>query len=286
MNDFEFHAPSTLKEAAELLAKYNGDGKIMAGGTALTLLLKQSLVQPDHIISLHRIKDASGISESGGVLSIGGLATQRDVEQSDVVKKAAPLLANAYSRVATVRIRNSATVGGGLAHADPAMDPPPSLLVLDARVRLVSASGERVVPISEWYADYYETNIEENEIVAELQVPVQPSNLSWTYTKYLPRTEDDYATVSVAALGRVEGGKIADVRIGLGAVAPTALRATVVEDALRGKEATPQALRDAAQAVADIVDPTSDPRGSADYKRDMSVVFTRRALEQVLGVTP
>jgi len=203
MNDFEFHAPSTLKEAAELLAKYNGDGKIMAGGTALTLLLKQSLVQPDHIISLHRIKDASGISESGGVLSIGGLATQRDVEQSDVVKKAAPLLANAYSRVATVRIRNSATVGGGLAHADPAMDPPPSLLVLDARVRLVSASGERVVPISEWYADYYETNIEENEIVAELQVPVQPSNLSWTYTKYLPRTEDDYATVSVAALGRV-----------------------------------------------------------------------------------
>jgi len=166
------------------------------------------------------------------------------------------------------------------------MDPPPSLLVLDARVRLVSARGERVVPISEWYADYYETNIEENEIVAELQVPVQPSNLSWTYTKYLPRTEDDYATVSVAALGRVEGGKIADVRIGLGAVAPTALRATVVEDALRGKEATPQALRDAAQAVADIVDPTSDPRGSADYKRDMSVVFTRRALEQVLGVTP
>ena len=286
MNDFEFHAPSTLKEAAELLAKYNGDGKIMAGGTALTLLLKQSLVQPDHIISLHRIKDASGISESGGVLSIGGLATQRDVEQSDVVKKAAPLLANAYSRVATVRIRNSATVGGGLAHADPAMDPPPSLLVLDARVRLVSASGERVVPISEWYADYYETNIEENEIVAELQVPVQPSNLSWTYTKYLPRTEDDYATVSVAALGRVEGGKIADVRIGLGAVAPTALRATVVEDALRGKEATSQALRDAAQAVADIVDPTTDPRGSADYKRDMSVVFTRRALEQVLGVTP
>jgi len=286
MNDFEFHAPSTLKEAAELLAKYDGGGKIMAGGTALTLLLKQSLVQPDHIISLHRIKDASGISESGGVLSIGGLATQRDVEQSDVVKKSAPLLANAYSRVATVRIRNSATVGGGLAHADPAMDPPPSLLVLDASVRLVSASGERVVPISEWYADYYETNIEENEIVAELQVPVQPSNLSWTYTKYLPRTEDDYATVSVAALGRVEGGKIADVRIGLGAVAPTALRATVVEDALRGKEATSQALRDAAQAVADIVDPTTDPRGSADYKRDMSVVFTRRALEQVLGVTP
>jgi carbon-monoxide dehydrogenase medium subunit len=285
MNDFEFHAPSTLKEAAELLAKYNGDGKIMAGGTALTLLLKQSLVQPDHIISLHRIKDASAISESGGVLSIGGLATQRDVEQSDVVKKHAPLLANAYSRVATVRIRNSATVGGGLAHADPAMDPPPSLLVLGASVRLVSASGERVVPISEWYADYYETNIEENEIVAELRVPVQPANLSWTYTKYLPRTEDDYATVSVAALGRVEGGKIADVRIGLGAVAPTALRATVVENALRGKEATPQALRDAAQAVADIVDPTTDPRGSADYKRDMSVVFTRRALEQVLGVT-
>jgi carbon-monoxide dehydrogenase medium subunit len=285
VNDFEFHAPESLKEAASLLAQYNGDGKLIAGGTSLTLLLKQSLVQPDHLISLHRVPEARNIDVSDGVLRIGGLVTQREVEQSPVVRQHAPLLANAYSRVATVRIRNSATVGGGLAQADPAMDPPPSLLILGASVKLTSATGERVIPISELYADYYETTIEEDEIVTELQVPVQPKGVNWIYTKYLPRTEDDYATVAVAAMGRVEGGKITYVRVGLGALAPTALRASVVEDALSGQTPSLDALREASQSVAGIVDPTTDPRGSADYKRDMSVVFTRRALEQVLGVT-
>ena len=116
-------------------------------------------------------------------------------------------------------------------------------------------------------------------------MPVQPADAAWTYVKFLPRTADDYATVSVAALGRAEGGSIADVRVGLGAVAPTALRASVVEDALVGQAPTLDAFREASQAVADIVDPTDDPRGSAWYKRDMSVVFTRRALEQVFGLT-
>ena len=127
--------------------------------------------------------------------------------------------------------------------------------------------------------------LEPNEIVTELQVPTQPANAKWTYIKYLPRTEDDYATVSVAAMGTVVGGKIADVRLALGAVGSTAIRASVVEEALAGKEPTAALLREATQAVAGIVDPTDDPRGSAGYKRDMSVVFARRALEQVLGVS-
>ncbi len=284
MNDFEFHAPTSLKDAAALLAQYDGDANLMSGGTALMLLLKQSLVQPDHLISLHRVPEGRSIEVSDGVLRIGGLVTQREVEQSSVVREAAPLLANAYSRVATVRIRNSATVGGGLAQADPAMDPPPSLLILDASVKVTSASGERVIPIADWYRDYYETSIEPGEIVTELQVPVQPKNLGWTYIKYLPRTEDDYATVAAAALGRVEGGKIAEVRVGLGAVASTALRASDLESALQGADARFDVLKDASQSVAGIVDPTSDPRGSAGYKRDMAVVFARRAMQAALGV--
>lgn len=284
MNDFEFHAPTSLSEAADLLARYDGEANLMAGGTALMLLLKQSLVQPDHLISLHRVPEARSIDVSDGVLRIGGLVTMREVEQSSVVREATPLLANAYSRVATVRIRNSATVGGGLAQADPAMDPPPALLILDASVKVTSAKGERVVPIGDWYADYYETTIEPGEIVTELQVPVQPKDMKWTYIKYLPRTEDDYATVSAAALGRVDGGKIAEVRVGLGAVASTALRATDLEAALRGADATFDVLKDASQSVSGIVDPTTDPRGSAEYKRDMSVVFARRAMQAALGV--
>lgn len=284
MNDFEFHAPTSLSEAADLLARYDGEANLMSGGTALMLLLKQSLVQPDHLISLHRVPEARSIDVSDGVLRIGGLVTMREVEQSSVVREAVPLLANAYSRVATVRIRNSATVGGGLAQADPAMDPPPALLILDASVKVTSAKGERVVPIGDWYADYYETTIEPGEIVTELQVPVQPKDMKWTYIKYLPRTEDDYATVSAAALGRVDGGKIAEVRVGLGAVASTALRATDLEAALRGADATFDVLKEASQSVSGIVDPTTDPRGSAEYKRDMSVVFARRAMQVALGV--
>ncbi len=284
MHDFAFHAPATLDEALELLALHNGDAKVMAGGTSLTTLLKQSLIAPDHIVSLHRIQGLDSIESADGVLRVGGLVTQRQMETSDVVKAAAPLLAEAYRRVATVRIRNVATVGGGIAQADPAMDPPPSLLILNASVTATSPRGSRTLPIGEVYADYYETTLEPDEIVTEVQVPLQPADAQWTYVKYLPRTADDYATVAVAAIGRLEGGAIADVRVGLGAVAPTALRATVVEEALAGQTPTPERLREVSQAVADIVDPTDDPRGSAWYKRDMSVVFTRRALESVFGL--
>ena len=284
MNDFTFHAPGTLDEALALLSQHNGDAKVMAGGTALTTLLKQSLIAPDHIVSLHRIQGLDSIEASNGTLNIGGLVTQRSMETSAVVKENAPLLAEAYRRVATIRIRNVATVGGGIAQADPAMDPPPSLLILGASVVATSSRGQRTIPISEVYADYYETTLEPDEIVTQVQVPVQPSGAAWTYIKYLPRTEDDYATVSVAAIGRLEDGKVADVRVALGAVAPTAVRASNVEEALMGQTPTAEMLREVSQAVTGIVDPTDDPRGSAWYKRDMSAIFTRRALEKVLGI--
>ena len=284
MNDFTFHAPDTLDEALALLSQHNGDAKVMAGGTSLTTLLKQSLIAPDHIVSLHRIQGLDSIEASNGTLNIGGLVTQRSMETSAVVKENAPLLAEAYRRVATIRIRNVATVGGGIAQADPAMDPPPSLLILGASVVATSSRGQRTIPISEVYADYYETTLEPDEIVTQVQVPVQPSGAAWTYIKYLPRTEDDYATVSVAAIGRLEDGKVADVRVALGAVASTAVRASNVEEALMGQTPTAEMLREVSQAVTGIVDPTDDPRGSAWYKRDMSAIFTRRALEKVLGI--
>ena len=285
MNDFHFHAPDTLEEAAALLAQHDdGNAKLIAGGTSLTTLLKQSLVQPEHLVSLHRVKGHDKISHAKGSLHIGALATQRAVETSAVVKRHAPLLAEAYRRVATVRIRNVATVGGGIAHADPAMDPPPSLLILGASVKLMSSKGERTVPIAELYTDYFETTMEPDEIVTELEVPDQPTGAAWVYIKYLPRTEDDYATVAVAAIGKVDGGKVTDVRVGLGALGSTAIRATALEDAVRGTAPTHDSLKEASQSVMGIVDPIDDPRGSAGYKRDMSAVFARRAMEQVLGV--
>jgi carbon-monoxide dehydrogenase medium subunit len=282
MRDFYFHSPSTLEEALDFLNEYQDDGRPMAGGTALVVMMKQSLVDADHLISLARVPGLTGIRAEADGLHIGAQTHHREVEQSALVKQYAPLLAEVYRHVATVRIRNVATVGGGIAHADPAQDPPPGLIALDAKVKLQSKNGERILPINEVFVDYYETAIEPGELLTEVIVPPQASSTKAAYIKFLPRTMDDYATVAVAAKAELNNGTIHNLRVALGAAAPTPVHATTVEQALEGQVATPEAIRRAAEAVADEVDPLDDFRGSSDYKRDMAVVFTRRALERVL----
>ncbi len=284
MRDFIYHAPTSLEEALSLLDQYGEDARPIAGGTAMVNLLKQNLVYADHLVGLGKVPGLRGITRSNGDLRIGALTKHREVERSAEVAEAAPLLREAYSRVATVRIRNMATVGGGLTHADPAQDPPPALMALGARVVLASSGGTRELPIEDLFVDYYETALAPGELLTEVIVPAQPQDAGGVYLKFLPRTEDDYATVAVAALARVENGVCADVRVALGAVAPTPVRATAVEAALEGQPVTADAIRSAAEAVAGQVNPLADFRGSSEYKRDMAVVFTRRALEQALGL--
>ena len=283
MRDFYFHQPTSLNEALDMLDAHQEDGRPMAGGTALIVLMKQSLVAADHLISLDRVPGLSGIRLESDGLHIGALTRHREVETSALVKQHAPLLAEAYRRVATVRIRNVATVGGGLAHADPAQDPPPTLMVLGASVKLQSKNGTRTVAVTDLFTDYYETVIQPSELLTEVIVPVQPANAKTVYLKFLPRTADDYATVAVAAMGQVEGGSVRNLKVALGAAGPTPVHATNVETALQGQSVSPQAIRSAADAVASQVDPLDDFRGSSGYKRDMAVVFTRRALERVLA---
>lgn len=285
MRDFFFHAPTSLDEALQLLADHEDDGRPIAGGTAAVVLMKQNLLAADHLISLHKVPGLEGIRSEADGLHIGALTHHSAVVNSGLVREVAPLLADVYSRVATVRIRNQATVGGGLAHADPAQDPPAAYIVLGAKVRLVSKNGERTVPIEHFFTDYYETVIEPGELLTEVIVPPQPKDAKAVYIKYLPRTEDDYATVAVCAMGQVSGGNVSNVKVALIAAASTPVHATAVESALSGQAATAENIRAAAAQVADQVDPIDDFRGSSDYKRDMAVVFTRRALEQVLGVT-
>ncbi len=282
MRDFYFHTPRTLDEALSLLEEHQEDGRPMAGGTALIVLMKQSLVEADHLISLARVPGLSGIRAEADGLHIGALTRHREVETSPLVKQHAPLLTDVYSSVATIRIRNVATVGGGIAHADPAQDPPPGLIALDAKIRLISKSGERTLSINDVFQDYYETAIRTDELLAEVIIPPVPSGARTAYLKFLPRTADDYATVAVAARGEVQNGTIRNLRVALGAAGPTPIHATAVEQALEGQQATKENIRRAADAVAAQVDPLDDFRGSSGYKRDMAVVFTRRALERIL----
>ncbi len=282
MNAFQFLTPSTLEEALDLLQEHGEDAKIMAGGTALVIMLKQRLVVPDVVISLDRVAGLADIAADQQALRIGGLATHRAAELAQPVRQHAPVLADTYHHVATIRIRNVATVGGSLAHADPNQDPPITLLALDAQVRLASADGQREVALNDFFTDYYETVLEPEELVTEVNLPLPQPHTGSAYCKFLPRSADDYATVGVAASVRVNPAtQVAeDCRIAMGCVGVTPLRATEAEAMVRGQSLTDELLGDAGAAAQAATDPISDTRGSAAYKRAMAGVFVQRALSQ------
>jgi carbon-monoxide dehydrogenase medium subunit len=285
MISFEYRTPKNLKEVHATLKEFGDDAKLIAGGTALVIMMRQRLVQPTCLVSLRSVRGLNGVEIKDGGLRIGGLATHREVESSPLVRRRIPLLAETYHHVATVRVRNMATVGGGLAHADPNMDPPPTLIALGATVKATSANGSRVIPLDGFFKDYYETVLNPDEIITEIFVPKLPPNSGAAYLKFLPRTADDYATVSAAAVLTLDKNKktISDVRIALGSVGTTAIRATAAEAVLRGQPLKPEAFAEAGEKAKEAVDPVSDFRGSAGYKREMAGVFVKRALEKALA---
>ena len=285
MISFEYRTPKNLKEVHASLKEFGTDAKLIAGGTALIIMMKQRLVQPSCLVSLRSVRGLNGIEVKDGGLRIGGLATHRAVEASSLVRRRLPLLAETYHHVATVRIRNTATVGGGLAHADPNQDPPPTLIALGATIKATSANGSRVIPLDGFFTDYYETVLNPDEIITELFVPRLPANSGAAYLKFLPRTADDYATVSAAAVLTLDKNKktIVDARIALGSVGTTPIRATAAEAVLRGQPLKAEAFAEAGEKAKEVVDPVSDFRGSAGYKKEMAAVFVRRALEKALA---
>lgn len=282
----DYLAPSTLAEVFDALEKYGEDARLMAGGTGLVNMMKQRLVAPECLINISGLAGQYGqVRPEATALTIGALVTQQHMETSAVIRDFSPLLSDTYHHVATIRIRNAATVGGGLAHGDPSQDPPVSLSVLGARVRLSSRTGVREVELGDFLKDYYETDVRPGEVLTEVVLPASPARSGSVYLKFLPRTADDYATVSVAAQVALadDGTTCREARIALGAVGTTVIRATAAEDLLRGKALTPEAIRAAATTVPAAVDPLTDYRGSADYKRDMTEVWTRRALTEALA---
>ena len=286
MIDFEFHQAADLEQAFALLEEHGEDARLMSGGTALVLQMKQRFSQPGHVIGLRRVPGLGAIEETGnGDIRIGAMCTQRQVENHPLVAERLPLVARAYACVATPRIRNMATVGGGLAHGDPNQDPPPALIALGASVILSAAGGaQRVLPAEELFLDYFETDVRAGEVITGLIVPPAPAGAGTACLKFLPRTADDYATVSVAAVVSAdEKGVCREVRIVLGSVGLTPIRATAAEDALRGQPLTDEVIGEAAATVQDAVDPLDDHRGSAEYKSEMAEVFTRRAVKQAMA---
>lgn len=282
MKDFEYHEPDSLEEVLTLLHDHGEDAQIIAGGTALVIMLNQRLIMPSHLVSLRRLPGLDSMESVDGALQLGALVTHRALETSPLVRDQIPVLAETYRHVATLRIRNMATLGGTLAHADPGQDSPVTLMALDARVRLTSSGGSREVPLNEFFTDYYETVLQPDELLTDVLVPVPKPHTGSIYLKFLPRTQDDYATVGVAVRLEIEPSSqlCQECRIVMGGVAPTPLRVQEAEALLSGQKLAPELLHKAAAVAQEHTDPISDSRGSSDYKREMAGVCVRRALEQ------
>jgi carbon-monoxide dehydrogenase medium subunit len=278
---FDYIEPETLDEALALLAEDPEDTLAMAGGTALVILMKQDLIRPRRVIGLRRIAPLRAIDAIDG-LRLGALATHGALARSPLVRAHAAALASTFAAVATVRIREQATIGGNLAHADPAQDPPVTLLALDAEALVVSKTRARRVPLDALFVDLFETSLEPEEILLRVDLPPLPPGARATYKKFLPGTWDDYATVSVATVVATDAtGTCTHARIALGGAGPVPMRARDAERSLIGRHLDDTAIREAAALAAAATDPIEDLRGSAEYKRAMAGVWTERALREV-----
>jgi carbon-monoxide dehydrogenase medium subunit len=279
MRRFELLEPRSLEEAWQLQASRE-DARFIAGGTALLILIKQGILVPPVLVNLKKVTDANEISfDPATGLRIGALAPIFDVETNADVRAHYPVLADACHVVANIRIRNLATIGGNIAHADYQSDPPTVLIALGAKVELIGSEGKREVPLSEFLLGTYETALRPGELLSALTVPLCDPEFQANYTKFTTRSSEDRPCAGVAAMIRRENGVCREARLVIGAVSPAPVRVVKAEDLARGQKISPDLFRAMAEEAAKAVDPIDDLRGPADYKRHVVGVLARRALE-------
>ncbi|MDR3224817.1 MAG: xanthine dehydrogenase family protein subunit M [Clostridiales Family XIII bacterium] len=277
---FEYHTPSQMSEVSALLAEYGADASILAGGTDLIPKMKAGVRTPGHVISLKAVEAQDYIEYGECGLSIGPKATLWQIEQSDAVRQSSPALYEAVRSMASTQIRNFATLVGNICNAVPSADTAPALLVYGAEVRICGSSGSRVCPIGTFFTGVCRTVCAPDEYVAEIRLPVPSGDAFGRYAKYTVRRALELAMVGVAVYAEVKNGVAEDIRIALGAVAPTPIRARYAEDLLIGNALTDEAICAAADAAAwQDASPISDIRASAGYRREIVRLLVRDLLK-------
>jgi len=277
---FEYHAPSTIGEATALLSKLGEDAKVLSGGQSLIPLMKLRLASPAHLVDINAIPGLAGIREADGFLRIGALTRESELEESDVVRNRYPLLHDTSKVIADPLVRNLATVGGNLAHGDPANDHPATMLALGAEIVAIGPKGERRMPIGSFFTGPFETSLKPDEILVEIRIPVPPARSGGAYLK-LERKVGDFATAAVAVqvtLGT--NGACEYVGIGLTNVGLTPIKAGRAEAYLKGKAPDEAAIKRTAELAAEAAEPSADLRGSVEYKKDLVRILTARALRK------
>jgi carbon-monoxide dehydrogenase medium subunit len=279
---FDYHAPTTLEEALAFLQSHRDEAKVLSGGQSLLPLLKLRLGSAGHLVDIGRIPGLEYIKEEDGVLRIGGRTRESALEHSDLIRTKYPLLADTAAVIADPLVRNLATVGGNLAHGDPANDHPATMLAYRAEVVATGPNGSRTIPIDQFFKGLFQTALEADEILTEIRIPTPPTRSGGSYVK-LERKVGDFATAATAAqvtLGA--GGEIASVGIGLTNAGPTPIRAAAAEELLKGKQPSADLIAEAARQAAAAANPGADRRGAVGYKREMARVLTARALQRAI----
>jgi carbon-monoxide dehydrogenase medium subunit len=276
---FGYVAARSVEEALELMARHGEDGKLLAGGHSLIPAMKLRLQSPRTLIDIGSVPDLLGIKIIGNQLVIGALTVHADVAGSDLVRKHVPGLADAAAVIGDLQVRNRGTIGGSVAHADPAADFPVILTALNASFIAQSSSGTRTIAVDDFFTDFYTTALNANEILREIRVPIPASGSGTAYAK-LPHPASGYVVVSAGALiVRQASGTCASARVAMGGLGSGPIRAIATETELQGKPLTPQTIAAAAAKAAEATDPVEDSYASADYKRHVATVFARKAIE-------
>lgn len=286
MREFEFVEPASVEEASSILAKIGDDCRLMAGGTALMLAMRQRMATPTHVVSVAKIDRLRGIEfDATHGLRIGALSKHADVEHSALVQKHYPMLASMASRVANPQVRNQGTIGGNLCYADPATDPPGCLMSMGAQVVMGSARGERTLSIEDFLVDYYTTALEPDELLLEIRVPVQATDSEGLYTRFRRTAAEHRPLVNLSLMARRSGANCTHARLVVGASTAIPTRALRAEAFLAGKTITTAVAAEAADLVANDIETLSDQRGSADFRRDMVRVVARRSICTLFGLS-
>lgn len=278
---FDYHAPKTLDEAIALLGRLGDTAKILAGGQSLIPAMRFRLAAPDTLVDISRIRDLAYVEERGDHLAIGAMTREHALEASPVVAASYPLLLDTAKVIADPLVRNKATVGGNLAHADPANDHPATMLAYGAQVIARGASGTRTIAIDDLFVGLFETSLKPGEILTEIRIPKPGKASGGAYLK-IERKVGDYAVAAVAVQLELAGAAIKAIRIGLTNVSSVPMRAKNAEAALAGKQPTDDVLEAAGKAAAAECDPSADLRGQIDYKRDLVRVLTKRAVRRAI----
>jgi carbon-monoxide dehydrogenase medium subunit len=275
---FEYHKASTVKEALDLLGKYKDEAKLLAGGHSLLPAMKLRLAQPKHLIDIGKVSGLSGVKEEGGTLVIGAMTTHYAIESSALLKSKCPLLPEVAGHIGDPMVRNMGTIGGSLAHADPAADWPAAAIALNADLVAEGPKGKRTIKADDFFKGLLTTALADDEILTEIRVPAAAANVKSAYVKF-PHPASRFAVVGVAAVLTMDGGKVSKASIGITGAGSKAVRAKGVEAAITGKAADAASIQAAAEKGADGVDVQPDLQGSEEYKKHLLKVFSKRAIE-------